>query len=164
MIDAGLALLAALCCRDDRALRRLCLSYAAARIAFLLLAPSAGAAGPAWYFICAAGELVVIAAVVVVPATAARLVAKFSIFGILVHVVTGLEYLFMSTSLLYSAYPWAINAIEAMQVAALFLFSPPALRALRAFLARFSPPRHLTRHDPRHHEDTQCRRVILKFG
>lgn len=164
MIDAGLALLAALCCRGDRALRRLCLAYAGARVAFLLLAPSAAAAGPAWYFICAAGELAVIAAVVAIPSSAARLVAKFSIFGILVHISTGLEYLFMPTDLLYSVYPWAVNSLEAMQVAALFLFSPPALRALRAFLARFSPPRHLARHDPRHHEDTQCRRAILKFG
>lgn len=156
MIDAGLALIAAFFNRRDRSMLWLCLAYAAVRITFILLAPSPVDAGPAWYFICASAELSIVAAVLAISAPASRLVAKFSIFGIIVHSFTGIEYLFMTTTVLYSAYPWVINSLEAAQVASLFLLSPPARLALRSFLARFRRKRH--------HEGTQCRRAILKFG
>src|SRR5690606_7018545 len=48
MTDAGLALVAALANRGDRSMICLCLAYAAARIAFVLVAPSPASAGPAW--------------------------------------------------------------------------------------------------------------------
>lgn len=156
MTDAGLALVAALANRGDRSMICLCLAYAAARIAFILVAPSPAAAGPAWYFICASAEMAIVAVAIATAAPAGRVVAKFSIFGILAHSLTGLEYLFMPTTVLYSAYPWIINSLEAAQVASLFLLSPPARLALGSFLGRFRPPRH--------HEDNPCRRAILKFG
>lgn len=153
MIDAGIALLAALFCRTSRPMLHLCLAYAAIRVAAVLLLPSPAVGAP-WYYACAAGEFLVVIAALVIAAPASTLVALLSIIGLAVHISTAVEYSFMTSTLLYSNYPWLVSYMESLQLAGLFLFSPPSLAAIRAVLARFK-----TRKEP-----DQCNRTISTFG